>query len=94
MATVEIIAQLSPDAAKRLAQSSDSEQTNPIAALSRDFGAALIPLDPNSDDPSLGRSFAIQLNDGTRAEELAQQLRAHPDVEGAYIKPAGEAPGR
>jgi hypothetical protein len=94
MATVEIIAQLSPDAAKRLAQSPDGAQANPIAALSRDYGGALVPLDLNSDDPSLGRSFAIRLNDSARAEELAQQLRAHPDVEGAYIKPAGEAPGR
>lgn len=94
MAAVEIIAQLSPDAAKRLAQSPADAQAHPIAALSRDYGATFVPLDPGGDDPSLGRSFAIQLSDGARAEELARQLRAHPDVEGAYIKPAGEAPGR
>jgi hypothetical protein len=94
MAAVEIIAQLLPDAARRLAQSPNDAQTHPIAALSRHYGAAVVPLDPGGDDPSLGRSFAIQLNDEARAEELARQLRAHPDVEGAYIKPAGEAPGR
>jgi len=94
VAATEIIAQLSPDAARRLAQSKDGVDAHPIAALSRDYGATLTPLDPGGDDPSLARSFAIQLNDSARAEELARHLRTHPDIEGAYIKPAGETPGR
>ena len=94
MAAVEIIAQLSSDAARRLAQSPTGAQAHPIAALAREYGAAVVPLDPGGDDPSLGRSFAIQLNDGARAEELARKLRALPDVEGAYIKPAEDVPGR
>jgi hypothetical protein len=40
----------------------------------------------------LNRTFAIQMSDQARAEELALQLRAHPGIEAAYIKPPGEPP--
>jgi len=92
MAEVEIIVQLSEPRKGQSGQISAAAQRASVEALVRSHGAVLVPLHPDSDDPNLNRTFAIQMSDQTRAEELALQLRAHPGIEAAYIKPPGEPP--
>lgn len=60
--------------------------------LVKRHGAPLEPLHGDVTDEELQRYFVVRLVDAQEAEELAEELRALPQVEAAYVKPAGELP--
>ncbi len=60
--------------------------------LAKQRGGLLEPLHPRVADQELRRYFVVRMEDAQKAEKLAGELRALPQVEAAYIKPAGELP--
>lgn len=72
----------------------DNPETGNAAVfdLARQSGAQLQPLHPNVADQELRRYFVVKMEDAQEAEKLAKQLRDLPQVEAAYVKPAGELP--
>jgi hypothetical protein len=81
---VEIVLQLTADALA----------TGPSAALDRATAAArttVRPLHPDSTHPDLVRMGFTSVP-AHLADEVLQRLLDHPDVETAYVKPAGAPP--
>lgn len=60
--------------------------------LAKRIGASLEPAHRDVADAELRRYFVVRLEDARDAERLADELRALPQVEAAYVKPAGELP--
>ena len=92
MSAMEIIVQLAPDVIRSLVEHKQPPHQTAIEQILQTFSASLVALHPGSGEPSLNRSFTVNLPDNTRAEELVRQLRGLTGVEAAYAKPAGEPP--
>ncbi len=58
-----------------------------------DLGIALTPLHPSTSDAELASYLVTQI-DSASQDEVIERLRRCPGVEGAYVKPQGEPPGR
>ena len=58
-----------------------------------DLGIALAPLHPAATDSELASYLVTQI-DSASEDEVIERLRRCPGVEGAYVKPQGEPPGR
>lgn len=79
--TVNVV--LHPDAgARRLPES--------VAAVVEELGGTATPQFDGSDDPGL-LPYWLATTPAEHADELAERLRAMPEVDGAYLKP-GEEP--
>lgn len=80
-----------PTVASALRRGSDDGAAGEVAAVLRDEGLALQPLHPEGLDPSLDRTFSVQVP-ADKAEALRQRLSSLEGVDGAYFKPSDEAP--
>jgi hypothetical protein len=67
-------------------------ESEAIAQLAAQSGAALEPMHPQIEDPALVPFFTITAPDRTTADQLIQNLRQRRSVEAAYVKPPDEMP--
>lgn len=63
-----------------------------LERLERELGIELHALHPDSGDSALRTSFSIDIPDGSRAQQIVEQLRRDPAVSAAYIKPPEALP--
>lgn len=81
-----------------VAQALHGEVAGPAASEAQDVqeavraaGGTIVPLHPGESDPELSTYFLVTAAEGS-AEGLLARLRSHAAIEGAYAKPADEAP--
>jgi hypothetical protein len=93
LVAVEITVKVDSDVAPalRAREASPAAGAAEIRAAIEAEGAMLEPLHPGEADPELGSYFRVTAPDAT-AERLLSTLRSHAAIEGAYVKPADEAP--
>ncbi len=84
---VEVIVKLVP-----LAATPDTAEHRSLQEHAERLGIAVKPLHPSTSDPDLA-SYAVALVDPTQAPFVVAQLNQLREVEGAYAKAWGEAPG-
>ncbi len=72
-------------------EDADVDQTD-ISRIVREYGGTVRLLHPGTTDATLRRYFVVDVHQDVAAEALAERLRTVPAVDGAYVKPAGEAP--
>jgi hypothetical protein len=77
---VEIIVQLSPETSVAA-----------VDQVAADIGATLQPLHPATSDAGLAQ-YAVVRVPRSQVDPVLAALRSSPDVDAAYVKPAGEAP--
>lgn len=68
---------------------------DPVAGVRRlagKWGVALAQLYPGTSDTTLATWYGAALPAGVNAPAIVAELRAHADVESAYVKPQGAAP--
>ena len=73
-------------------EAATSKRTRALVKTARTYGAALQPMHPGTDDPELRSYFFVDVDEEASAEEVAEALREHEAVEGAYIKPPDALP--
>jgi hypothetical protein len=78
--TVEIVVQLSSETSVAA-----------VDQVAADVGATLQPLHPATSDAGLAR-YAVVRVPPSQVDLVLATLRSSPDVDVAYVKPAGEAP--
>lgn len=64
-----------------------------VQAWARQAGVQLVAMFPGAQDDDGQRWYLLQGADASRLPALVAQLQGHPDVDAAYLKPAGEPPG-
>jgi hypothetical protein len=77
---VEIIVQLSPETS-----------VTAVEQVAADIGTTLQPLHPATSDAGLAQ-YAVVRVPPSQVDSVLTALRSSPDVDAAYVKPAGEAP--
>jgi hypothetical protein len=77
---------------KALAYENPDTGNAAVFDVAKQRGAPLEPLHRDVADQELRRYFVVRLPNVREAEKLADELRAQPQVEAAYVKPAGELP--
>jgi hypothetical protein len=77
---VEIIVQLSPETSVAA-----------VDQVAADIGATLQPLQPTTSDAGLAQ-YAVVRVPPSQVDPVLAALRSSPDVDAAYVKPAGETP--
>jgi hypothetical protein len=87
---VQIIVLLKQEAADVFARAPQMETA--VNAMVRGLGYSMAPVHPGTKSDALRRQFVIRAPEGTDVEALLSKLRAHPEVDGAYVKPMEELP--
>jgi hypothetical protein len=90
---VEIVVQVSDGTARALrGDAPPTDESREIEDVAVEAGVKLVPLHPESDDPSLACYLITEVSDEAAAE-VAAALTRSPGVESVFAKPAGEPPG-
>ena len=63
-----------------------------LDALVHELGASLHAMHADTDDPTLGTYFTVDVPDRASAEHVAARLRDSPAVAAAYVKPPEAMP--
>ncbi len=58
-----------------------------LAAEAEGLGVQILPMHPDAVDEQLSRYFYAELDDPSRASDVAERLARIPSVDGAYVKP-------
>ena len=90
LAAMQIIVLLKQEAADAFARTPQMETA--VNTMVHGLGYSMAPVHPGTKSDVLRRQFVIHASEGTDVEELLSRLHAHPQVDGAYVKPMEELP--
>jgi len=88
-----VIVVLTQDLAERFLRPTEGDKAaETLRGALGSHGEVLTPVHPRTTDRVLSTHFQVNVDDRETAENLAGVLRGLDGVEGAYWKPAAEAP--
>jgi len=85
---MDVIVQLSPDTARALqGHAPSTTETEEIRRSLQQIGVDLLPLHPESGDPTLDTYFYVRVPDEGAARRVLDAVRSRKAVTAAYLKP-------
>lgn len=90
---MRIIIYVKPDVAGLLhKRGRATKASHELKQTAQELGVELEPMHPDVDDPNLQAYFMVEVPSYEQAQEVISTLQNLSAVDGAYIKPAEEAP--